>query len=129
MSGSLALTGDGPPGSGNGVGGGAASFGSTQQSPDAASWKGSPGRKRNRSIAGLDSSPGANDSEDGTIVGNGDDLQSLQSQDYHMRKASVKRACNECRQQKVGSSLIYSTNSSLRVLLHLLVRDLVCELW
>ncbi|KAF3387168.1 Regulatory protein LEU3 [Penicillium rolfsii] len=48
---------------------------------------GVPGRKRNVTIAGMDSSPGSiDDGED-----NGDDK----------RRQPVKRACNECRQQKV----------------------------
>jgi hypothetical protein len=45
------------------------------------------GRKRNVTIAGMDSSPGSID--DGEDIG--DDK----------RRQPVKRACNECRQQKV----------------------------
>lgn len=48
------------------------------------------GRKRNVTIAGMDSSPGSiDDAEDNDR----DDK----------RRQPVKRACNECRQQKVGS--------------------------
>ena len=54
-------------------------------------------RKRDASVAGLDASPGSNESADHN---DGDDQQS--------RKRPVKRACNECRQQKVstGCSLL-----------------------
>jgi hypothetical protein len=49
---------------------------------------GVPGRKRNMTIAGMDSSPGSiDDAEDNDR----DDK----------RRQPVKRACNECRQQKV----------------------------
>lgn len=49
---------------------------------------GVPGRKRNVTIAGMDSSPGSiDDAEDNDR----DDK----------RRQPVKRACNECRQQKV----------------------------
>lgn len=47
--------------------------------------------KRNRSIAGFESSPGSADGDDG------DD-----GQDERRRQPGVKRACNECRQQKVS---------------------------
>jgi hypothetical protein len=55
-----------------------------------------PGRKRNVTIAGMDSSPGSiDDGED-----NGDDK----------RRQPVKRACNECRQQKVRAvAMPYAT--------------------
>lgn len=50
------------------------------------------GRKRNVTIAGFDSSPGSiEDAEDNDAR---DDK----------RKQPVKRACNECRQQKVGAA-------------------------
>lgn len=47
------------------------------------------GRKRNGAGAGLDSSPGSVDDIDG-----GDDHE-------ERKRQPVKRACNECRQQKV----------------------------
>ena len=47
------------------------------------------GRKRRQDAAGLESSPG---SGDGGIEGN----------EERRRQPGVKRACNECRQQKVG---------------------------
>lgn len=50
----------------------------------------SQSRKRDASVAGLDASPGSNESAD---QNDGDEQQS--------RKRPVKRACNECRQQKV----------------------------
>lgn len=46
--------------------------------------------KRNATIAGLDSSPGSID-----------DLDEAETRDGKKRQP-VKRACNECRQQKVG---------------------------
>lgn len=48
---------------------------------------GDKGRKRTHEVAGLDSSPGS-----GVGEGEGNDER---------RKPGVKRACNECRQQKV----------------------------
>ncbi|KAI9872723.1 MAG: hypothetical protein M1830_001260 [Pleopsidium flavum] len=53
------------------------------------------GTKRNRSIAGLDSSPGS--VEDG----DGDD-----GNDDRRRAPGVKRACNECRQQKLRCDVV-----------------------
>jgi hypothetical protein len=50
------------------------------------------GRKRNTSIAGLDSSPGSIEDVDGDEG----------SEDR--KRHPVKRACNECRQQKVSES-------------------------
>lgn len=50
------------------------------------------GRKRNGAGAGLDSSPGSIDEIDG-----GDDHE-------ERKRQPVKRACNECRQQKVCTS-------------------------
>lgn len=47
--------------------------------------------KRNRSVAGLDSSPGSVDD------GEGDE-----GAEDRRRAPGVKRACNECRQQKVS---------------------------
>ena len=64
-------------------------------SPDTRVTAGGHSRKRNASIAGLDSSPGSNESpdhdgtDDGTPQPGG-------------RRFPVKRACNECRQQKVS---------------------------
>ncbi len=51
------------------------------------------GFKRNRSVAGLDSSPGS--VEDGEGEEGAEDRR---------RAPGVKRACNECRQQKVSHS-------------------------
>jgi hypothetical protein len=55
-------------------------------------------RKRNASLAGFDSSPGTVESPEaeGSEDGNHEDR----------RKQPVKRACNECRQQKVSHSRI-----------------------
>lgn len=55
-------------------------------------------RKRNASLAGFDSSPGTVESPEaeGSEDGNHDDK----------RKQPVKRACNECRQQKVSHRAI-----------------------
>ena len=60
---------------------------------------GSPihGRKRNSSLAGFDSSPASPSVESPDHHG-GDDS--------HGRKRPVKRACNECRQQKVRFSMV-----------------------
>ena len=55
-----------------------------------ASVVGRKNKKRTQENAGLDSSPGSGD-------GDGD------ATDDRRRQPSVKRACNECRQQKVGS--------------------------
>ena len=64
-------------------------------SPASIERPGSHGRKRKASIAGFDSSPG-------TIESPGN----YESDDGHpndeRRKQPVKRACNECRQQKVS---------------------------
>lgn len=49
------------------------------------------GTRRNRSVAGLDSGPDSVDERDGEAV------------DERKRQPGVKRACNECRQQKVRS--------------------------
>jgi hypothetical protein len=48
------------------------------------------GRKRNMAIAGIDSSPGS--------------MEDMDDNDAReeKRRQPVKRACNECRQQKVG---------------------------
>ena len=50
------------------------------------------GRKRNVTMAGIDSSPGSIDDMD--------DQEAREEK----RRQPVKRACNECRQQKVGFS-------------------------
>lgn len=50
------------------------------------------GRKRTQDAAGLESSPGSGEGE-------GDGI------DERRRQPGVKRACNECRQQKVCQSL------------------------
>lgn len=63
----------------------------------------SESRKRNSFIAGLDNSPDSVDSPefDGTESG---------QQQEEERRHPIKRACNECRQQKVGVS---ASNSSI----------------
>lgn len=53
---------------------------------------GGPTRKRNVTAAGLDSSPGSVDV---------DDLEDIDNREEKKRQP-VKRACNECRQQKVS---------------------------
>lgn len=50
-------------------------------------------RKRNVTMAGLDSSPGSVD-----------DMEDSELRDEKKRQQPVKRACNECRQQKVRTS-------------------------
>ncbi|KAI9781289.1 MAG: hypothetical protein M1839_006082 [Geoglossum umbratile] len=60
-------------------------------------------RKRNRSIAGLDSSPGSIDDGTGT-VGSHDDEEG--GHDERRRLPGVKRACNECRQQKLRCDVV-----------------------
>ena len=59
---------------------------------------GSPlhGRKRNASLAGFDSSPVSPNIESPNQIG---------EEDGSGRKRPVKRACNECRQQKVRLSV------------------------
>ena len=52
--------------------------------------------KRKRSTTGLDTSPGSGmDDEDNSLLGDPNDKK---------RQPGVKRACNECRQQKVSPS-------------------------
>jgi hypothetical protein len=53
-------------------------------------------RKRNSLVAGLDTSPGSIDSADFDGTENG-------QQQEEERRHPVKRACNECRQQKVST--------------------------
>jgi hypothetical protein len=62
-------------------------------------------RKRNASLAGFDSSPGTVESPEaeGSEDGNHDDK----------RKQPVKRACNECRQQKVSHRTIGQQDETL----------------
>ncbi|KAI9773095.1 MAG: hypothetical protein M1840_008216 [Geoglossum simile] len=60
-------------------------------------------RKRNRSIAGLDSSPGSIDDGTGT-VGSHDEEEG--GHDERRRLPGVKRACNECRQQKLRCDVV-----------------------
>ena len=52
------------------------------------------GRKRNVTMAGIDSSPGS--------IEDMDDHEAREEK----RRQPVKRACNECRQQKVGHSAV-----------------------
>ncbi|KAI9821069.1 MAG: hypothetical protein M1827_003802 [Pycnora praestabilis] len=83
---------------GSSVGGG-----STISSPTSAR---PGGRKRNRSIAGLDSSPGSQEDGDGE-----------EGHDGRRRQPGVKRACNECRQQKLRCDVVqepFSTCSRCR---------------
>ncbi|KAI9712983.1 MAG: hypothetical protein M1812_006731 [Candelaria pacifica] len=72
-----------------GTNGGSVGGGSAVSSPTSAR------RKRNRSIAGLDSSPGSADGDDGD-----------EGQDDRRRQPGVKRACNECRQQKLRCDVV-----------------------
>jgi hypothetical protein len=76
-------------GGGNGVGV------STNALPNALTNARVAGRKRNTSIAGLDSSPGSIDDVDGQDGEDGAEER---------KRHPVKRACNECRQQKVSES-------------------------
>jgi hypothetical protein len=82
-------------GAGSGAGGG----GSGNSSRPIASAR--PGtaesRKRNSLIAGLDNSPGSVDSAEFDGTENG-------QQQEEERRHPVKRACNECRQQKVSAT-------------------------
>lgn len=55
---------------------------------------GAQGRKRNVTIAGMDSSPGSIEDVDDS------DLRD------DKRRQPVKRACNECRQQKVRTNTL-----------------------
>lgn len=57
------------------------------------------GRKRTQDNAGLDSSPG---SGEGEVEEPDQEQEQEQEQDDRRRQPGVKRACNECRQQKVG---------------------------
>ena len=84
----------GGAGSGAGV---AAIAGSGQPSRPVSNFKTEhvPSRKRNSFVAGLDSSPISNESADYDAV----DLDNQQDEE---KRHPVKRACNECRQQKVG---------------------------
>jgi hypothetical protein len=77
---------------GSGGGGGGNGLGSPVSERQGTS--GISNRKRNSSLAGFDSSPGTIESPeaDGSEDGHHDDR----------RKQPVKRACNECRQQKVS---------------------------
>ncbi len=62
------------------------------------------GRKRNRSIAGLDSSAGS--VEDGEGEDGNEDRR---------RAPGVKRACNECRQQKVSHCALQTAIDAARM--------------
>lgn len=64
-------------------------LGHTSLSPAVASDGAGQARKRNMAMAGLDSSPGSMD-----------DVEEIENRD-EKRRQPVKRACNECRQQKV----------------------------
>lgn len=59
--------------------------------------------KRKRSIAGFESSPGSLD-----VVENEED------EAERRRQPGVKRACNECRQQKVSRKMLYVGGKMLR---------------
>lgn len=80
---------------GRGVGGRGSGLGSPIGERHATSGN----RKRNASLAGLDSSPGTIESPE---ADGSDDGQ----QHDDRRKQPVKRACNECRQQKVSNTSI-----------------------
>jgi hypothetical protein len=85
---------------GTGRGGGAGGAGHSLGSPvsERHSISGISNRKRNASLAGFDSSPGTVESPEADASDDG----------HHgdRRKQPVKRACNECRQQKVSHSPI-----------------------
>ena len=74
----------------NSAGTGAAASRSALSSPTSIR-AGAAGRKRDRSLAGLESSPGSVD----------DGVDDDDAGDERRRTPGVKRACNECRQQKV----------------------------
>lgn len=74
---------------GRGVGGRGTGLGSPVSERQGAN------RKRNASLAGFDSSPGTIESPEGDGSEDGQQLDDR-------RKQPVKRACNECRQQKVS---------------------------
>ena len=59
------------------------------------------GRKRTQDNAGLDSSPGSGEGE-------------AEEHDDRRRQPGVKRACNECRQQKVSRHPLLSSLHSLQ---------------
>ena len=84
-----------PVGVGRGSGVGGAALGSPLSERRATS--GLSNRKRNASLAGFDSSPGTIESPEaeGSEDGNQEDR----------RKQPIKRACNECRQQKVSHKI------------------------
>lgn len=54
-----------------------------------------PARKRNVAVAGMDSSPGSTD-----------DVEETAEPQEEKKRQPVKRACNECRQQKVSTSTV-----------------------
>ena len=85
------------PTAGSGVGSGRSPTSTSPTSPAIIRPGTSESTKRNASLAGFDSSPGSIASHD---LDGGDENQ---SQDDKKRQP-VKRACNECRQQKVSSS-------------------------
>ena len=58
------------------------------------------GTKRNRSVAGLDSSPGSVE-----------DCEGDDGIEDRRRAPGVKRACNECRQQKVSHEKLHVLGS------------------
>lgn len=70
-------------------------LGHTSLSPAVASDGAGQARKRNLGMAGLDSSPGSMD-----------DVEEIENRD-EKRRQPVKRACNECRQQKVRLPLLF----------------------
>lgn len=70
--------------------------GTVGHSPTAGVSSGLPqAKKRNVSVAGIDSSPGSTD-----------DIEDHDGQE-DKRRQPVKRACNECRQQKVSAEWIW----------------------
>lgn len=80
-----------------GAGGGGSGGGSGDSSRHNLGSRPAPGdsRKRNSFVAGLENSPGSVDSADLDGTENG-------QQHDEERRHPVKRACNECRQQKVS---------------------------
>lgn len=76
-------------GNGPNRGSGANSGGGEHRSPVSSPVSFKTGRKRTQEVAGLDSSPGSGDGE-------------VEGTEERRRQPGVKRACNECRQQKAS---------------------------
>ena len=92
-------------GPGSGVGGGGSPYGSPV-ARDGQTNVGPRHLKRNASLAALDSSPGTAGSPD--VEGSEDGAHGEER-----KKQPVKRACNECRQQKVSHGQTARLRSNL----------------